>query len=308
MAEPIPIILDTDPGIDDAMAIFFAAADQRIDLLGLTTVFGNVPVWMATRNALVLAEAVGGIPVAEGAGAPITQALRQDARHVHGPHGLGDVVPPQPSGGPDPRGATAFLAETLAARPGEVTIIAVGPLTNLAAALAHDPAIAEHAAKVVVMGGAVRQGGNVTPHAEANFYQDPHAAEAVLNAPWPVDVIGLDITQGVLLSPAELAPMAQTSPRCGRFLCDVAAYYFRFHKEKRGLDGCYLHDPTAVIRATDPALFEMVAAPIAITLDGEAAGRSREGGTGPAQRFAVGVDIAGVKARFLGALTAGRLP
>jgi inosine-uridine nucleoside N-ribohydrolase len=296
------LIIDTDPGVDDAMAIFYAAAHPELDLIGLTTVFGNVPVATATRNALWMVELAGrAIPVAEGAAAPMVQPLPPHPDFVHGVEGFGDLPPVQPMGQADPRPAAQHLSEITAAQPGEVTICAVGPLTNLADALALDPAIARNVARVVVMGGAVTCPGNVNEHAEANIWNDPHAAAAVFKADWPVTLVGLDVTEQVTCSPGDFEGLARAAPVIGGFLDRAVRFYFDFHRSKHDLDGCHMHDPTAVIAITDPKLFELREAPVSVTLEGEAAGRTRFGpeGSGPAVRVCTGVDAHAVRARFL---------
>ncbi|MDT8344182.1 MAG: nucleoside hydrolase [Thermohalobaculum sp.] len=303
------IIIDTDPGIDDAMAILLAMADPRIDLLGLTTVFGNVSVARATRNALWLTElARHPCPVAAGARHPLIRAPQPHPDFVHGVEGFGAEPAPTPARSPDPRGAARFLCETVAAHPGEVTIVAVGPLTNLAEALALDPAIAGGVKGVIVMGGAVGVPGNVTPHAEANIWQDPEAAAAVLAAGWPVTLVGLDVTEAVRASPADFEAIAQAAPQAGGFLARAARFYFAFHQQTRGFEGCYMHDPTAVIALTDPGLFETRDTTIEVLTEGPEIGRTRPGGPGRAIRACLGVKSADVMSVYLAALTNGRLP
>jgi inosine-uridine nucleoside N-ribohydrolase len=261
-----------------------------------------VPVATATRNALFLAEMAGlAIPVAEGAAAPLVQPLPPHPDFIHGADGFGDLPPVRPAGRADPRPAARYLCETAASRPGEVTICAIGPLTNLAAALALDPGIARNVARVVVMGGAVECPGNVNPEAEANIWNDPHAAAAVFAADWPVTLVGLDVTRQVTCTAADFAGLARTAPVTGGFLDRAVQLYLRFHHERHGHDGCSMHDPTAVIEITDPGLFETRAAPVAVTLDGAAAGRTRFGPAGSAEpvRVCMGVDAEKVRARFL---------
>jgi len=296
------LVIDTDPGVDDAMAILYAGAHPGLELIGLTSVFGNVPVAIATRNALFLAEMAGlAIPVAEGAAVPLVQALPPHPDFVHGVEGFGDLPPVRPKGRADPRSAAQFLCEVTAARPGEVTICAVGPLTNLAAALALDPKIARNVARVVVMGGAVTCPGNVNEHAEANIWNDPHAAKIVFGAGWPVTLVGLDVTEQVRCTPGDFSGLAKDSPVIGGFLDRAVQFYFDFHRSKHDLDGCHMHDPTAVIEITGPGLFSVREAPVAVTLEGEAAGQTRFGaaGSGPAVRVCTGVDTEAVRARFL---------
>ncbi len=299
---PHTIIIDTDPGIDDAMAILYAAAHPGLALAGLTTVFGNVPVTTATRNAQVLADLAGGaVPVAEGAARPMVRPAPPYPDHVHGPEGLGDIAPEAPHQRPDHRPAARFLADVTAARPGEVTICAIGPLRNLAEALALDPGIAARVAGVVVMGGAINCPGNATADAETNIWCDPHAAAAVLAADWPVTLVGLDVTTRVTCSSADFAELASRSPRVGGFLARAAQFYLRFHRTKHGLDGCHLHDPAALIALTDPGLFRFSGTPVCVTLDGPAAGRTEADDTAatPSVGIALDADIEAVRARFL---------
>ncbi len=296
------LVIDTDPGIDDAMAILYAAAHPDIELIGLTTVFGNVPVTTATRNALWLVEMTNRpVPVAKGARRPLVRPLPPHPDFVHGAEGLGDVVPGAPTGRADPRPAARFLCDAVAARPGEVTICAVGPLTNLAEALALDPDIARKVARIVVMGGAVACPGNVNAFAEANIWNDPHAAAAVFAAEWPVTLVGLDVTERVSCSPADFAGLARTAPVIGGFLDRAVQFYIRFHRERYDLDVCHMHDPTAVISITDPGLFQICKAPVVVTLEGEEAGRTQAelGGVTPPVRICRDADFEAVRSRFL---------
>ncbi|MBX2856125.1 MAG: nucleoside hydrolase [Rhodobacteraceae bacterium] len=311
MPDARPVILDTDPGIDDAMAILFALADPEVELLALTTIFGNVPVGKATRNALQLVEMAGAeTPVAQGAAAPLQREPAPHPDFVHGPEGFGDAQPPAPSRKPDTRDAAQLMIDMTAARPGEITIAAVGPLTNLALALDRDPAIAKNAGRVIVMGGAVRQRGNVTPHAEANIWQDPHAAARVFAADWPVALVGLDVTERVRCSREDLVPMAEASPSCGGFLAEAAEFYFSFHQRSQGFDGCFLHDPAALVAAVDMDGFQTIPAPLSVALEGEEIGRTRMApeGDGPAVDICLAVDPDAVRQRWLAPLWSGRLP
>jgi inosine-uridine nucleoside N-ribohydrolase len=200
------IVIDTDPGIDDAMAIHLAFAHPGLEVLGLTTVFGNVHVEKATRNALALAEmACAACPVAQGAVAPLVRPAEPPGYHVHGDEGFGDLPAPTHARRTDPRDAAGFLIETVRAHPGEVTLVALGPLTNLALALRRDPEIAGKVERVVVMGGAVACRGNVTEWAEANIWHDPDAAAEVLSARWPATLVGLDVTERTRCGPVDFA-------------------------------------------------------------------------------------------------------
>lgn len=299
---PRRLVIDTDPGVDDAMAILYAAAHPELELLGLSTVFGNVPVTTATRNALTLAALTGrALPVAEGAARPLVRPPPPCPEHVHGAGGLGDLAPDAPAARPDHRPAARFLADLTAAHPGEVVICAIGPLTNLAEALALDPGIAGRTAGVVIMGGAIDCPGNATREAETNIWCDPHAAAAVLGADWPVTLVGLDVTTRVVCTSADFAALAARAPRIGGFISRAAQFYIRFHRQRHGLDGCHMHDPAALVALTDPGLFRLRTAPVRVTLEGPAAGRTAadpEAGTPPV-RICLDAETGAVRARFL---------
>jgi len=306
-----PIILDTDPGIDDAMAIFYAMADPELELVGMTTVFGNVFTPDGTRNALALAELAGqDIPVAEGAHVPLVQPQHPPADFVHGKHGLGNATLPDPARQPDLRPAHQFIAENLAERPGEITLVPVGPLTNIALALQHYPEITKTAKNVVVMGGAVRTPGNINTYAEANIWNDPHAAEVVFSADWDVTLVGLDVTERIRCTPEDFAPMRETSPKCGTLMNDAAKFYFQFHIDTKGLNACFLHDPAAVICAQQPELFRTASAPVTMRVDGEEAGLTVEDTHGKTRPMTLCIepDADAIRARFLKHLRSGVLP
>lgn len=312
MTRPLPLVIDTDPGVDDAITILAAIADPAVELKGLTTIFGNVSVGLATRNALALVElAVAEIPVAEGAAVPLVQPPPPHADVVHGADGLGGAAIPAPTTTADPRHAADFLAEMAAAEAtnGGLTILAVGPLTNLALALERTPEIAKQVTRVVVMGGSVRHRGNVTPHAEANFWQDPHAAARVLAAPWPVTLVGLDVTETVRLYPDDLAPLTAAAPVAGPLIADMVAGYAAFHQREDGFEGCFLHDPTALLATLEPGLFDARPLRLRVTCEGERIGAVREAadGLGPVE-VVLAADAVGIRRRLIGVLSAGRLP
>ena len=272
---PRKIIIDTDPGIDDAMAIHFAFAHPGLDLIGLTTVFGNVHTAQATRNALALVEMAGAdIPVAGGASAPLVQPQHPPADFVHGKEGFGAEPAPTPLRTPDPRTGAVFLAETCAAHPGEVTIVAVGPLTNLARALDHDPSIAGTVRSVLVMGGAVEHPGNVSEVAEANIWNDPHAAERVFAADWQVTMVGLDVTMKVRCTPDDFDTIAAGSPEIGGFLNRITPFYFDYHQDRYGTRECAMHDALTLIAVTDPGLFGARIVPVRVETEGVEIGRT----------------------------------
>lgn len=305
------IIIDTDPGIDDAMAILLAFSDPRLAVVGLTTIFGNVTTSMATRNALRLVELAGrNVPVAEGADRPLVRPPHPPADFVHGAEGFGDIPAARPKGRADPRPAARFIAEEAGAAPGEITLVAIGPLTNLALALQEDPALPDLVAGVVMMGGAVRVPGNVSPRGEANIWNDPHAAEKVLAAPWKTMLVGLDVTMRVICSAGDFAGLAKAKPAAGGFLNDAVQFYFDFHRRSRNVDGCFMHDPTAIIALTDPDLFGTEDIPLVVATEGAEAGRTREvpeSSRTPVE-ICFSVDAAAVRDRFLRTIRDGPLP
>ncbi len=296
------MIIDTDPGIDDAMAIHYAAADPDIEIVGLTTVFGNVYVEQATRNALHLLEMAGlEAPVAEGAAQPLSMPLAPPSHQVHGDEGFGDLPAATPRGKALDLSAAEFLVQSCAQNPGEVVICAIGPLTNLALALRLDPAIARNVKKVVIMGGAVETAGNITPYAEANIYHDPHAAAEVLAADWPVVLVGLDVTHEILCPASDFDEIRGNAPRIGGFIKDISEFYIHFYESVEKFGGCSLHDPAAVIAAAHPQYFTTKSVPVCVVASGKAQGQTVAcpGADSPAVSVCLGVDAGAVKARFI---------
>lgn len=276
------VIYDTDPGVDDAMALVFQALHPDIELLGVTSVFGNATIETTTRNALYLAERFApGVPVARGAAAPLKRMAPQPVGWIHGDDGLGNtgVQPRNDAAGAvlDARPAHRFIIDIVRAHPGEVTLIAVGPLTNLALALAEDPAIAALVKQVIVMGGAFGTDGmhgNVTPAAEANMLGDPDAADAVFGAPWPVAIVGLDVTQKTIMTTAYLASIRDRGGEAGRFVWEVSRYYEDFHRASAQLEGIYTHDSSAVAYLLAPQFYATRSGPVRVLTAGIAAGHT----------------------------------
>ena len=268
------LVIDTDPGIDDAMAVVFASLRPEIDLIGLTSVFGNVSGETAARNALWLAELVGGdIPVARGSDVPLVQAPLPFAREFHGDEGFGYLPACSPRGQVVPESAAEFLASAARAHPGELDVCAVGPLTNIANALVSSPEFRE-LRSLTVMGGSLDAGGNATEFAEANIWQDPHAADIVFSFDWDVTIVGLDVTQQVVCTPEEFSGLREQAPRLGGFLDDATRFYFDITAKTCGIQGCHMHDPTAVISLVRPDLFVTRSHPVGVTLDGPRAGET----------------------------------
>ncbi|RDL43477.1 nucleoside hydrolase [Marinomonas piezotolerans] len=269
------IIIDTDPGIDDAMAIFFAFQAKGLDVLGLTTTFGNVPVSVATQNALTLAEiARVNVPVASGASVPLVIPPRPHPDFVHGIDGFGNIDYPAPASSALEQSAPEFIIEQVRKYPGEVTLVALAPLGNLAKALELDPEIANLVDEVVLMGGAALEYGNVSPVAEANIINDPHAADAVFTAPWQVTMIGLDVTHQVLLDNSILERIKAKSPEQGGFLYDCAQFYINFYSNRFGVDGCYFHDASTIAYLLDPSIFGVELGAVRVACDGIGIGQT----------------------------------
>ncbi len=295
------ILFDTDPGIDDAMALLMLARNARAELVGISTVFGNAPVDVTTANALALCQRFGiDVPVARGAARPLVRAPRHFPVHIHGHDGLGDVHQRAPlERMAEPREAAQFIVDQARRHAGELTLVAVGPLTNLAQALALDPQLPRHVRRVVVMGGAfgtLGHGGNVTPVAEANVYCDPHAADAVFGAAWPVTVVGLDVTHQVLMGSAYLDALGDEGGAEGRYLRDITRPYERFYRQRTG-GGIFAHDASAVACALDASRFQVRHGALRVLTDGPAIGQTILSPQGT-QQACVAVDAAGVLADF----------
>jgi len=233
------VILDTDPGIDDAMAIAYALAHPEIELMALTTVFGNVSVDKSTRNAQYILNVFGArsVSVAKGAGVPIVQTPLPHAEFVHGDDGIGNCYPDSSiEFSPDAShahlhelSAADYIVEQARLHPGQISLIAVGPLTNVAQALEKEPDLPSLVKQLIVMGGTVDEPGNVTPLAEANFFNDPHAVDRLLVHDWPMVIVGLDVTHKVMITDSLLARLRDDGGITGDFLWRTSRFYIDFH-------------------------------------------------------------------------------
>ncbi len=272
---PVKVIIDSDPGVDDAMAILFAFRSPRIEVVGITTVFGNVTLDNATANALTLVELAGSsVPVARGAEHPLVKDLRPPPTFVHGTDGLGQVGRQRPVGSAIEMTAAQFIVDTARRYPGEITLVPVGPLTNIALALAIEPRLPELIKEVVLMGGAARVEGNVTPVAEANIFGDPHAADIIFKTPWKVTMVGLDVTTAVRMPDELLQRIASANPKIGEFVFSITRFYKNFYESRGVLGGFYVHDPSAVAYVIAPELFETEAARVRVASEGLALGQT----------------------------------
>jgi pyrimidine-specific ribonucleoside hydrolase len=288
------IVLDCDPGHDDAIALLLALASPEVELLGVTTVHGNQTLEKTTANALKLLEFVGrtDVPVAAGAARP----LRREAfvaEYVHGESGLDGPALPAPTTKPVERHAVDFLADVVRDSPEPVTLVPTGPLTNVALFLARHPEAATRVERVVLMGGAIGE-GNVTPAAEFNIWCDPEAADRVFSSGLDVTMIGLDVTHKALVGPAH-AEHLRSSGRVGAMVAELLDFYGRFHRETYGWDGSPIHDAVALAHTFRPGLVETVRTGVRVDCDGDL-GRGRtnadlRGRMGWEPNAQVGVDI-----------------
>jgi purine nucleosidase len=254
---PERIVIDTDPGQDDAVAILLALASPEIELLGITTVAGNVPLALTTRNALQVVELAGRpeVPVHAGAAHPLLRPLIT-AEYVHGTSGMdGPDLPPPAIAARDGH-AVDFLVDTLRREPaGTVTLCTLGPLTNIALAFAKAPDIVPRVKRLVSMGGGAFEGGNTTPVAEFNILVDPHAAQAVFRAGIPSVLMPLDVTHKCLTRRDRVAAFRALGTRVGTAVADLLDFFERFDESKYGTDGGPLHDPNVIAWLLRPEIY-----------------------------------------------------
>ena len=288
----LKLIIDTDPGIDDAMAILYAIAAPEIDLLGLTTVFGNVTTPKATRNALYLLEQAGiEIPVAEGLHRPRIGPPFPPTSAVHGAEGFGTLAVPTPQRRALVETAPEYLVRMARAHQGELLLCPIGPLTNIAAAMELDPSFCSNLKGMVVMGGSLRAGGNITPAAEANFYHDPHAADFVLRHGCNITLVGLDVTNRVICPRSFFARLASESPKMGGLLHDMAEFYIDFYETVGKFSGCGMHDPSALVACIAPELFTTEPHALRVALSGDRSGEMIAVANSTAQAVNVCTDV-----------------
>lgn len=259
-AKPIRLIIDTDPGQDDAAAILMAhglAKRGLVDFIAITVVAGNVGLHHTSKNARIICDWAGEehFPVYAGAGKPLLRAP-VSAEEVHGKTGLDGVVLHEPRTPLQPTHAVAFLIDTLRhADADSITLCSIGPLTNIAQVLALAPDCARGIRNIVLMGGAYFEAGNITPAAEFNFYVDPHAAAMVLSSGVPITILPLDVTHKACITTERMNALRQTGTENGRRLAAILHSYERYDTQKFGLEGGPLHDPCAIACAVFPELF-----------------------------------------------------
>ena len=255
---PRPIIIDTDPGQDDAVAILLAlASPEEIDVLGITAVAGNVPLPLTQRNARIVCELARrpDLPVFAGCDKPLRRKL-VTAEHVHGKTGLDGPQLPDPTMPlQDAHGVEFIIGTVRAAAEGDVTLCPLGPLTNIATALQRAPEIAPRIREIVLMGGAYFEVGNITPAAEFNIYVDPEAADIVFKSGIPITVMPLDVTHKALVTADRVTAFRKMGTHVGRMVAEWTDFFERFDKEKYGSAGAPLHDPCVIAYLLKPELF-----------------------------------------------------
>jgi inosine-uridine nucleoside N-ribohydrolase len=261
-----PIILDCDPGHDDAIALLLALASPEVELLGVTTVHGNQTLAKTTANALRVLDLAGrdDIVVAAGADRPLVRDLTV-ASHVHGESGLDGPALPPPRRGPSDEGAVDFMARAIAASATPVTLVPTGPLTNIARLLERTGGA--NVERVVLMGGAIAE-GNMTPAAEFNIWADPEAAQAVFHAGVPTTMIGLDVTHRALTTPA-LQRQLRAGGTIGTFVAGLVDFFAVYHRETYGWDGAPIHDAVAVAHVIRPGIVTTLARNVEVELESE---------------------------------------
>jgi purine nucleosidase len=255
---PRKIIIDTDPGQDDAVAILLAlASPDELEVVAITAVAGNVPLALTTRNALMMVELAGrtDVPVYAGSVRPMVRDL-VTAEYVHGKTGIDGADLPDPSTPlADGHAVDVIIDIVMSSEPGEITLCPLGPLTNVGMALAREPRIAERVREIVLMGGGFFEGGNRTPAAEFNIYVDPHAADLVFRSGIPITMMPLDVTHKVLTLPERVERFRALGTPAGRCVHGMLDFFDRYDIEKYGTEGGPLHDPCVIAYLLEPGIF-----------------------------------------------------
>jgi purine nucleosidase len=266
---PKRILLDTDPGIDDACAILLALASPEISLEGLSVVHGNCSLEQATRNALAVLELAHAshIPVTKGCELPLVQPSLL-APETHGNSGLGYAELPEPRARPTVQHAIDFLIERILSAPGEITLVAIGPLTNVALAIRQEPRVVEALKELIIMGGAIRHEGNTTALAEFNTYVDPHAAHIVYHAGIPTTLVPLDVTYQCILTANDVQRLNKIDSPLTKLVVDATRFYMEFHDEYQSIQGCVINDPLALALTFAPGLCTYQEMPVDVDLSG----------------------------------------
>jgi purine nucleosidase len=263
------IILDCDPGHDDAIAMILAHGNPEVELVAVTTVHGNQTIEKVTRNALAVATMAGitGVPFAAGAHRPLVRAA-EIAHSIHGESGLDGPVLPEPTFEASPLHAVDLIIDTIMSHDiGEITLVPTGALTNIALAVRKEPRIASRVREVVLMGGGYH-GGNWSAAAEFNIMIDPEAAHIVFNESWKLTMVGLDVTHQALATPDVVAAIAAVDTPLSRFVVELLDFFAHTYKDAQGFDHPPVHDPCAVALVIDPTVMDVVRVPLDIELTG----------------------------------------
>jgi len=249
------IIIDTDPGIDDSLAILLALASPEITLEGLSVVHGNSSTAQGTINALSVLELAkaGHVPVTQGCELPLVQPSLL-AVETHGVQGIGYAKLPSPQLKPQIQKGSDFLIEKIMSAPGQITLVGIGPLTNLALAIRQEPRIVQNVKEVFIMGGAMRHEGNTTPLAEFNTFVDPHAAHIVFHSGMPITLTPLDVTYQCIFLKEDLNRLLKINSPITKFIADAARFYMEFHDEYQKIDGCVINDPLTLALTFMPGI------------------------------------------------------
>lgn len=266
---PTKIILDCDPGHDDAIAMLLAWGSPEIDLVAVTTVAGNQTIDKVTRNALAVARVAGitGVPFARGAHRPLVRTV-EIADSIHGESGLDGPLLPEPTLELDHRHAVDLIIDlVMASEPGEITLVPTGALTNIALAARKEPRIVERVRQVVLMGGGVNV-GNWSATSEFNIVVDPEAAHIVFNEPWPLTMVGLDLTHEALATPEVAGMIAAVDTAPARFVGELLEFFGTTYRDRQGFDHPPVHDPCAVAFVIDPGVMDVIRVPLDIELTG----------------------------------------
>jgi purine nucleosidase len=263
------ILIDTDPGIDDSLAILLAIASPELSLEGLSVVHGNCSLEQAVTNGLSVLELAnaGHIPLARGCELPLVQPSLL-APETHGNTGLGYAKLPEPRIRPTVQHGCDFLIEKVMSNPGEITLVAIGPLTNVALAMRKEPRFAKSLKELIIMGGAIRHEGNVTALGEFNVYVDPHAAHIVFHAGIPMTLVPLDVTYQCLLTAQDVERLMKIDSPIPKFIKDTTDFYMEYHDSYQGIKGCIINDPLALALTFAPELCDYQELPVDVDISG----------------------------------------
>ncbi len=269
------VIIDTDCGVDDALALLYALHSDKLDVQAVTTVFGNTSAEQAAYNAshiLRLAD-MENVPIFIGQEKPINQPLKYAPEFIHGKHGLGNIHATYSSKKLHKTSAVEHLIQTIRGSSDKITIIPIGPLTNIALALQIAPDIQNNIEEIIIMGGAYRENGNVTPAAEANIHNDAIAAEIVFSSECPTTMVGLDVTSKVIMDRNYLTDLCNHE-KYGCFIKSITETYYNFHVKYFNVDGLFPHDLVTVIYAADKSFYKTIEGRVYVTTEGRMKGQT----------------------------------